>query len=164
VGPTGTALNPDVPLAHCFRRRAPCSDLDAWPSMSSRTRTKTGVVAFARGPSKRTATRNTRTKGASGAALLDTTVRNLLEATTEAAEIISRVPRDGYGRIRVYGVDDEASEDSPTEAEVFVKLTAREVRALTPPAAWRLSASIAAARNLWETRRGDYKRNEGSQR
>lgn len=138
---------------------------NARPAMSPRTHTKAGVVAAARGTSEQTAT-----KGASGAALLDTAVQNLLEAISEATGIISRVPKDGSRRIRVYGVDDEASEDSPTEAEVFVKLTAREVRALTcaiakhSAAAWRLSSSIAAARNLWETRRGDYKRNERSQR
>jgi hypothetical protein len=165
-------LSPDALLAHfqSFRRRAPCSDLDARPGMSPRTGTKVSVVVATRGPSERTATRNTRTKGASGAALLDTAVQNLLEAIPEATEIISRVPGDGYGRIRVYCTEYEASEGSPTEAEVFVKFTACEVRALTcaiakhPAAAWRLSASIAAARHLWETRLGDYERNEGSPR
>jgi len=143
---------------------------NARPAMSPGIRTKAGVVAAARGTSEQTATRNARTKGASGAALLDTAVQNLLEAISEATEIISRVPQDGCRRIRVYGVDNGPSDGSPTEAEVFVKLTACEVRALTraiakhSSAAWRLSASIAAARLLWETRRGDYKRNEGRQR
>jgi hypothetical protein len=121
-------------------------------------------------PYERTTTRDARTKGASGAEVLDAAVHNLQEAILEVTEIISRVPRDGYGRIRVYCDDYEASERSPTEAEVFVKLTTREVRALTcaiakhPAAAWRLSASIAAARGLWETRLGDYKRDEGGRR
>lgn len=135
--------------------------------MSPRTGTKVSVVVATCGPSEWTATRNTRTKGASGAALLDTAVQNLLEAIPEATEIISRVPQDEYGRVRVYDRDCEANDGSPTQAEVFVKLTACEVSTLTraiakhPAAAWRLSASIAAARNIWETRRGDYKRNEG---
>jgi hypothetical protein len=133
---------------------------------SPRALAKAGVAAALLGPSGPTATRNARTKGTSGAAVLDTAVQNLLEAIREATEIISRLPQDGYGRIRVYGVECEASQGSPTEAEVFVKLTGREVRALTraigkyPAAAWRRSASIAAARDLWATATAEYNRSE----
>ncbi len=102
----------------------------------------------------------------SGDSAIKAAVEDVFKGVGEATEIIGRLPEDELGRIRKYDADGEGNESFLRKTQVFIRFTAAEVGALTravgknPAAAWRLSASIAAARDLWETRLAEYRRNE----
>jgi hypothetical protein len=101
----------------------------------------------------------------SGDSAIKAAVEDVLKGIGEATEIIRRLPEDELGFIRNYDVDSDGNEKTVflKKTQVFIRFTATEVRARTrevakhPAAAWRLSASIAAARDLWETRFSEYK-------
>jgi hypothetical protein len=102
-------------------------------------------------------------KRVSGDRVINAAVEGLFKGIHEATEIINRLPEDELGRIRKYDADCEVNESFLRKTQVFMRFTAAEVRALTravgkhPVAAWRLSESIAAARDLWETKLAEYK-------
>jgi hypothetical protein len=99
---------------------------------------------------------------------LSTAVKDLVKATRDSVAIIARLPRDEWGRVRVYDVteDDEETTSSRKPSSLFRRFTVEERRALSSTtrryrtAAKRLNVSVNAAWSLWEATLAEYKRVE----
>ncbi len=92
-------------------------------------------------------------------------VKDLLKAIRENVALIARIPKDEWGRMRIY--KDGIEVPSFVKASLlFKRFTIDERRALSVitrkhrAAAKRLVTSITAARGTWETRLAEYRRKE----
>jgi hypothetical protein len=99
---------------------------------------------------------------------VSTAVKDLLKATRDSGAIIARLPRDQWGRIRVYD-DPEGGEETTSSrkpSSVFRRFTFAERRALSAAtrkyraAATRLSVSVTAAWSVWEATLAAYKHDD----
>ena len=130
------------------------------------TSTRVCATTLVLGQRKRTANHKAQTKRTSGDAVIHGLIESLTKGIAESVSIIARLPEDSDRWIR-FDADRDGSEFFLRKAEVFIKFTKTEVRALThaigkySAAAWRHSASIAAARNVWATTLAEYNRKEG---
>lgn len=95
-------------------------------------------------------------------------VKDLLKAIRESVAIIDQVPKDGRGRMRAHDVTEDGEEVTSFEktSRMFKRFTVDERYALSVitrkhrSAAKRLTASISAARGVWQATLAEYERND----
>jgi hypothetical protein len=103
-----------------------------------------------------------------GEIAVSTAVKDLVKAIGDSVTIITQLPKDEWGRIRIDDVTESGKETtySRKTSSVFRRFTVEERGALSSTtgkyrtAAKRLSVSVTAVGNLWEVTLADYKRVE----
>jgi hypothetical protein len=116
----------------------------------------------------REARQKAETRRLKGEMAVSIAVKDLLKAVGDSSAIIARLPRDEWGRVRVYDVTESGGETTSSRktSSVFRRFTFEERRALSSTtgkyrtAAKRLSVSVTATSNLWEATLAEYKRLE----
>jgi hypothetical protein len=105
-----------------------------------------------------------------GEIAVSTAVKELVKAVGDSVAIIARLPRDEWGRVRVYDVTEGGEEITcfRKTSSVLRRFTFEERDALSSTtgkyraAAKRLRESVSAAWDFWQATLAEYKRNEHS--